>query len=158
MKKTTKATRKTVKKPAKSVRKPGKANTPAKVKTPPKAKETPKTAKVEKKPTFTPVTLPAHVKSANGMEVEITAKYIKLTHGLHEIIFTPSQIHFIREDVSEVNGQKLPYVVKAGSISLRRGDFCVTFAPEKTEAINAILTAREIVKRAKNAAKKGGAK
>lgn len=159
---------KAAKKPATAAKTKGKAKTPAKAKTPPKVKETPKAAKaaakVEKKvekttkatkaATFTPVALPVKITSQNGMELEVTAKSIKLTHGLNEVIFDPASARIIREDVSESGGRKLPYTVKAGSVALRRGDFCVTFAPEKTAAINAILTARE----AARAAKKGGAR
>ena len=155
---------KAAKKPATAAKKPGKAKTPAKAKTPPKVKETPKaakaaakvkkTTKAAKAATFTPVALPVKITSQNGMELEVTAKSIKLTHGLNEVIFDPASARIIREDVSESGGRKLPYTVKAGSVVLRRGDFCVTFAPEKTAAINAILTARE----AARAAKKGGAR
>lgn len=156
---------KAAKKPATASKAKGKAKTPAKVKAAYKAKETPKAAKVEKKvatkvkkttkaATFTPVALPVKITSQNGMVLEVTTKSIKLTHGLNEVIFKPEHAWIVREDVSESGGRKLPYTVKAGSVALRRGDFCVTFAPEKVTAINAILTARE----AARAAKKGGAK
>lgn len=146
--KTTKATRKAARKPATAAKNSDKANTPSKAKTPPKVKETPKAA------TFTPVALPVKITSQNGIELEVTAKAIKITHGLHEVLCNPAQAWIVREDVNESNGRKLPYTVKAGSVVLRRGDFCVTFAPDKTEAINAILTAKAAAK----AAKKGGAK
>lgn len=152
---------KAAKKTATATKTKGKAKTHAKVKTAHKATEAAKAAKVAtkvkkatKSTTFTPVALPVKITSQNGMELEVTAKRIKLTHGLNEVIFGPASARIIREDVSESGGRKLPYTVKAGSVVLRRGDFCVTFAPEKVAAINAILTARE----AARAAKKGGAR
>ncbi len=160
----TKASAKTAKAPAKGSKAPVKgskapAKAPAKTAKTAKGPKTPaapvETSKEPPKAKYTPVALPVHIESSNGMAMDISKKSITLSRGLLEIVFPPNAVHVARADISESNGRKLNYTIVAGSLILKRGNFCITIGPDKTEAYNAILTARDAAKAAKKAKAEG---
>lgn len=141
---------KKIKKPAKSAKSAAKkATKPAK-------------APAAVRPDYKPVKLPATFDDGDGFSITITAETITITRGLREAIFDPRRAHFFPRDVSTApDGKPLPQTIKAGSVSLVRGQVGVVIPAESAEAVAAVLTAKDAADKAAKAAKankaKGGA-
>lgn len=122
-----------------------------------KAEKKPKPAAV--RPDYKPVKLPATFDDGDGFSITITAEAITFTRGLREAIFDPRRAHFFPRDVSTApDGKPLPQTIKAGSVSLVRGQMGVVIPAESAEAVAAVLTAKDAADKAAKAAKADKAK
>ena len=122
-----------------------------------KAEKKPKPAAV--RPDYKPVKLPATFDDGDGFSITITAEAITFTRGLREAIFDPRRAHFFPRDVSKTpDGKPLPQTIKAGSVSLVRGQVGVVIPAESAEAVAAVLTAKDAADKAAKAARADKAK
>ena len=122
-----------------------------------KTEKKPKPAAV--RPDYKPVKLPATFDDGDGFSITITAEAITFTRGLREAIFDPRRAHFFPRDVSTTpDGKPLPQTIKAGSVSLVRGQVGVVIPAESAEAVAAVLTAKDAADKAAKAAKADKAK
>ena len=159
-----KFTKKPTKKPAKATKPAKKATVAKKGKKPAKAEKSTTTAKPAKVEEPTPsteapaVTLPAHFTTPGGCEFDITPKAVTVREGLREVIFKPEAAHKVMSDMDEIDGQKLPEPIPAGTVVLVRGEVVRLVPHDYADIVAAIMEARREAIAAKKTAKaKGGA-
>lgn len=142
--KATKSAAKKAKATAKRPPKPSKIEKATKTTNPPPAAKPTKAKRpAAARPDFKPVKLPATFDGGDGSMFTVTAAAITFSRGLREIIFDPRRAHFFPHDVTKApDGSPLPQPIKAGSVSLIRGQSGVVISADDADAVAAILTAK----------------
>lgn len=124
----------------------------------PDAKPTKEKKPAAARPDFTPVKLPATFDGGDGSSFTITPEAVTFSRGLREIIFDPRRAHFFPNDVTKApDGSPLPQPIKAGSVSLIRGQSGIVISADDADAVAAILTAKAAALEAARKAKGGAA-
>ena len=102
--------------------------------------------------------LPATFDGGDGSSFTITAEAVTFSRGLREIIFEPRRAHFFPHDVTKApDGSPLPQPIKAGSVSLIRGQSGIVISADDADAVAAILTAKAAALEAARKSKGGAA-
>lgn len=124
----------------------------------PDAKPTKEKKPAAARPDFKPVKLPATFDGGDGSSFTITPEAVTFSRGLREIIFDPRRAHFFPHDVTKApDGSPLPQPIKAGSVSLIRGQSGIVISADDADAVAAILTAKAAALEAARKSKGGAA-